>query len=175
MVATQDDAGGGLVSEDDEAGEGVASGRRLLRGGPGRVAGGVRSLRIAAARRGPDHDRHAAPRSPRNLRVPARDFAPHRRVVRRGAYPLALPDLTEIDLSAPPRTQPELPMPGERIFWTEPDWGTRHAAAREILSRSEPVLNRVDAKVTGTYTVTRQSPRRSSGHLGPGTRICWFL
>jgi hypothetical protein len=40
-----------------------------------------------------------------------------------------------------------------RLFWIEDDQEIQLAAAREILSRAEPSLNRVDARIGSAYSV----------------------
>lgn len=49
-----------------------------------------------------------------------------------------------------------------RLFWVEPNVEIRLAAAREVLNRDEPALNRVDAHVSGSYVVRRLDPNEES-------------
>ena len=49
-----------------------------------------------------------------------------------------------------------------RLFWIEPQVEVQLAAAREVLSRLEPTLNRVDARVSGSYTLIRHDPNRTA-------------
>ena len=49
-----------------------------------------------------------------------------------------------------------------RLFWIEPQVEVQLAAAREVLSRQEPTLNRVDARVSGSYTLIRHDPNRTA-------------
>jgi hypothetical protein len=52
-----------------------------------------------------------------------------------------------------------------RLFWIEPVPEVQLAAAREVISRDEPALNRVDAKVSGSYAVRRTDPNQIEGKL----------